>query len=196
MPALSKYGRNDVAYALLLEDTYPSWLYPVKIGATSIWERWDSWMPEKGFQNPAMNSFNMPNLGASIGEWLFAYVGGIESEGAGYQRIRIKPHIGAGLTHARASYRSVRGMIAAGWEKQGTSLIVDVTIPANCSATVCLPTSGREPVTVHEGGKMVWSGTAHIEAVAGISGARVKGDRLELEVGSGAYNFRVTSSGQ
>ncbi len=195
LPALSKYGRDDVAYALLLQDTYPSWLYLVKLGATSIWERWDSWTPEKGFQNPAMNSFNMPNLGASIGEWLFAYVGGIESDGAGFQKIRIEPHIGAGLDHAKASYDSVRGTIRAAWEKRGASLVVRVTIPANCIATVCLPTSGAARVTVQESGKTVWSGTDYVAGIAGISAACVNRDRVEMQVDSGTYEFTVEPAG-
>ncbi len=192
LPALSKYGRSDVAYALLLEDTYPSWLYPVQIGATSIWERWDSWMPEKGFQNPAMNSFNMPNLGASIGEWLFAYVAGIRTDGVGFRKIRIEPHVGEGLTSARARYQSLRGLIASGWEKQGDALIVDVVIPANCSATIGLPVRGHTSVTVHEHDQMIWSGTAYCPGGDGISSARRTQDRVEIEAGSGTYCFRIT----
>lgn len=192
LPALTKYGRNDVAYALLLQDTYPSWLYLVKIGATSIWERWDSWLPEKGFQNPAMNSFNMPNLGASIGEWLFSCVGGIETQGVGFEKILIKPHIGSGLTYVQASYESIRGTIAVRWEKIADTLIMDVTIPANSAATVSIPSIGTDPVTILESGTTIWSNETYISGVPGITGARVNGDRVEFEVGSGTYRFRRT----
>jgi alpha-L-rhamnosidase len=191
LPALSKYGRNDVAYSLLLQDTYPSWLYCVKIGATTIWERWDSWMPEKGFQNPAMNSFNMPNLGASIGEWLFSCVGGIETEGVGFEKILIKPHIGAGLTYARASYDSIRGTIAVRWERIGEALVMDVTIPASSSATVSVPNISAGSVTIQESGTTVWSNGTYISGVPGILGASLSGDRVELQVGSGTYSFRA-----
>jgi len=119
LPVLSQYGRNDVAYGLLLTDTYPSWLYPVTLGATTTWERWDGWTPDKGFQNAAMNSFSMPDLMASVGEWLFHYVGGIGQQGEGFKSILIKPYIGRGLTWARASYESIRGTIAVRWEKRG-----------------------------------------------------------------------------
>jgi alpha-L-rhamnosidase len=194
LPALSQYGRNDVAYALLLQDTYPSWLYLVKIGATTIWERWDSWMPEKGFQDPRMNSFNMPNLGASIGEWLFSCVGGIDTDGAGFRKILIKPYIGDGLTWARTSYNSIRGTITVRWEKGRGSLVVDVTIPANASATVSLPRGGTGPGTIREGGKTIWSKGHYRDGVPGIFGARRTADRVDVDVGSGNYSFGVTWS--
>lgn len=195
LPALSKYGRNDVAYSLLLQDTYPSWLYLVKIGATTIWERWDSWMPEKGYQDPRMNSFNMPNLGASIGEWLFSCIGGIETDEVGFRKILIKPHIGNGLNWARTSYDSIRGTIAVRWEKNAGALVMDVTIPANSSATVSIPGMGTAPVTIQESGKTVWSNGAYIKGVWGISGASLNTDRVDVQVASGSYHFQATGRG-
>ncbi len=191
LPVLSQYGRNDVAYDLLLADTYPSWLYPVKLGATTAWERWDGWTPDKGFQNPAMNSFSMPDLMASVGEWLFHYVGGIGQQGEGFRNIVIKPYIGAGLTWARASYDSIHGTIAVRWEKSGGALVMDVTIPANTSATVSLPGSGTGSLTIKESGKTVWTKGAYIKGGPGISGASVNADRVEFQVASGSYRFRV-----
>ena len=142
-----------------------------------------------------MNSFSMPDLMASVGEWLFSYVGGIGQQGEGFKNIVIKPYIGAGLTWARASYDSIHGTIAVRWEKSGGALVMDVTIPANTSATVSLPGGGTGPFTIQESGKPVWSNGAYISGVAGISGASVNGDRVELQVGSGTYSFRVTGSG-
>ena len=194
LPVLSQYGRNDVAYDLLLADTYPSWLYPVKLGATTAWERWDGWTPDKGFQNPAMNSFSMPDLMASVGEWLFHYVGGIGQQGEGFRNIVIKPYIGAGLTWARASYDSIHGTIAVRWEKSGGALVMDVTIPANTSATVSLPGSGTGSLTIKESGKTVWTKGAYIKGGPGISGAGVNADRVDLQVASGSYSFRVKGS--
>ena len=78
-----------------------------------------------------MNSFSMPDLMASVGEWLFHYVGGIGQQGEGFKNIVIKPYIGAGLTWARASYDSIHGTIAVRWKKSGGALVMDVTIPAN-----------------------------------------------------------------
>jgi alpha-L-rhamnosidase len=195
LPVLSTYGRNDVAYSLLLQDTYPSWLYPVTIGATTTWERWDSWTPEKGFQDYRMNSFSMPDLMASITEWLFCHVGGIDQKGVGFQNLVIKPAVGAGLTWAQASYDSIHGTIEVRWEKSGGALAVNVTIPANTSATVSLPGSGTGPFSVHEGGKSVWSNGAYVSGVTGISGAAMNGDRVEMQVGSGTYHFQVVGGG-
>ena len=196
LPVLSEYGRSDVAYGLLLADTYPSWLYPVKLGATSAWERWDGWTPEKGFQDPRMNSFSMPDLMASIGEWLFHYVGGIGQEGVGFRNIVIKPYIGSGLTWARVSYDSMHGTIAVRWEKNGGTLVVNVTIPANTSATVSLSGSGTGPFTITESGKPVWSDGAYVGGVVGISGASAKRERIDVAVGSGTYSFSVIGGGK
>jgi alpha-L-rhamnosidase len=195
LPVLSQYGRNDVAYNLLLVDTYPSWLYPVTLGATTTWERWDGWTPNKGFQNPAMNSFNMPDLMASVAEWLFSYVGGIGQQGVGFKNIVIKPYIGAGLTWARTSYDSIHGTIAVRWEKSGGALVMDVTVPANTTATVSLPGGGTGPLSVQEGGVPVWSNGTYTGGAAGISGASLNGDRVEVQVSSGTYSFRVTPYG-
>jgi len=191
LPVLSKYGQNALAYKLLLQDTYPSWLYPVKYGATSCWERWDSWSADQGFQDKRMNSFGMPHLMASVGEWLFHYVGGIGQQGEGFKNIVIKPYIGAGLTWARASYDSIHGTIAVRWEQSKGALVVDVTIPANTSATVSLPGSGTGPLTIKESGKTVWSKGACLSGVPGISGASANGDRVEFQVASGNYRFRI-----
>lgn len=194
LPVLSRYGRNDVAYRLLLTDTYPSWLYPVKMGATTLWERWDTWTPEKGFQNPAMNSFNMPDLMASVAEWMFNHIGGIGQQGVGFRDIVIKPYIGDGLTWAKASYDSIHGTIVVRWEKIGEALVVDVTIPPNTSATVSLPGIGTGPFTIQESSKAVWSGGAYIKGITGISGASLNADRVDVAVGSGIYNFRITGN--
>ena len=193
LPVLSQYGRNDVAYGLLLTDTYPSWLYPIKSGATSAWERWDGWTPDKGFQNPAMNSFNMPDLMASVCEWLFCHVGGIDQQGEGFKNIVIKPYIGQGLTWAKTSYNSIRGTISVRWEKRGGDLFVDVTIPANTSATVSLPNTTTG--SIQETGKTVWASGAFRKEVTGINGARVNTDRIDIQVSSGRYQFRIVGSG-
>ena len=196
LPVLSEYGRNDVAYDLLLADTYPSWLYPVKLGATTTWERWDSWTPEKGFQDPRMNSFSMPDLMASVGEWLFHDVGGIGQHGEGFKNIVIKPYVGAGLNWAGVSYDSMHGTIAVRWEKNGGNLVVTGTIPANTSATVSLPGSGPGPFTITESSKPLWSDGAYVGGGVGISGASENRERIDVAVGSGTYRFSVTGGGK
>ncbi len=108
LPELTRAGKLDTAFGLLMQDTFPSWLFSVKHGATTIWERWDGWTPDKGFQNPGMNSFNHYSLG-SCGQWLFESLAGIglDSDQPGYKHIIIHPHVGGGLTWAqRACARS------------------------------------------------------------------------------------------
>ncbi len=113
---LSRFGQLDVAYDLLLQETYPSWLYPVKQGATTIWERWDGVRIDGSFQNPGMNSFNHYAYGA-IGDWLYRVVAGLTSDPAqpGYQRVLIHPHPGGGLTHAQAMLDTPLGRYAVAW---------------------------------------------------------------------------------
>ena len=118
MLVLSKIGRHDVAYRLLLNDTFPSWGFSIKQGATSIWERWDGWTPEKGFQDPGMNSFAHYSFGA-VYQWMVENIGGIQSDGPAYKHIVIEPHPGGPLTHAETSYQSIRGEIATAWTNRG-----------------------------------------------------------------------------
>ena len=147
-PVLSETGHHDLACSLLLTDTFPSWLYPISNGATSIWERWDGWTADKGFQDPGMNSFNHYSLG-SVGEWLFSVVAGIDQdpEVPGFRKIVLRPSPGPGLDWAEASYRSICGTIESRWERQGDSLTLEVAIPANTTATLLLPCPEGSEVT-------------------------------------------------
>lgn len=137
---LTNNGRNDLAYKLLMNKNYPSWLYPVTMGATTIWERWDGQKPDSTFQDPGMNSFNHYAYGA-IGKWLYQVVAGIgiDENNPGYKHIIIKPQPGGGLTSARASYNSMYGTIVSGWELEGLTMTMDVDIPANTTATIHIP---------------------------------------------------------
>ena len=145
--ALSENGYVDEAYMLLNRAEYPSWLYPVTKGATTIWERWDGIKPDGSFQDAGMNSFNHYAYGA-IGEWMYRVVAGIGIDEAqpGYRHILIQPRPGGGLTYAKASVESMYGRVAAGWETSGGKLIVRVTVPANTTATVSLPGGRVEEV--------------------------------------------------
>jgi len=140
LPALHNAGRDDVAYRLLLQDTYPSWLFQVKLGATTMWERWDGWTPDRGFQTINMNSFNHYAFG-SVGEYLYRVVAGIDTAGTGFAHILIEPQPGGGLTEGRASYDAITGRIVSGWRIEGGKFILDVAIPPNTTATVRVPTS-------------------------------------------------------
>jgi len=137
---LTDIGRNDLAYQLLNRKEYPSWLYPVTMGATTIWERWDGQKPDSTFQNPGMNSFNHYAYGA-IGKWMYQVVAGIgiDEKNPGYKHIIINPRPGGGLTSAKATHKSLYGEIASGWELEGEKLTMKVEIPANTTASIHIP---------------------------------------------------------
>ncbi len=149
MLTLTKLNRTDVAYRLLLQETYPSWLYPVKLDATTIWERWNS-MTEEGIHEPGMNSFNHYAFG-SVGEWLFSTVAGINNESVGFKRIIIKPRPLRELGYVHARYESINGTVSVDWQFPDEAFHLNLTVPANTSALVYIPTS--DPVKVREGGK-------------------------------------------
>ncbi len=147
---LSKHGYEDLAFMLLNRKEYPSWLYPVTQGATTIWERWDGQKPDGTFQNPGMNSFNHYAYGA-IGEWLYNYVAGIQidPDEPGYKHFFLAPHPGGGLNYAKAVYKSMYGEIKSDWKIEENQMVYDVTIPANTSATVTLPSATPGKVTLN-----------------------------------------------
>lgn len=181
MQALTKTGRSDVAYRLLLSDEFPSWGFSIKHGATSIWERWDGWTPEKGFQNPGMNSFAHYSFGA-VYLWMFENIGGIRCEAPGFKRFTIDPQMDGPLTWARTSYDSVAGTISTNWSKDERGYRLQVVIPANTIATVCLPKTDSSAIL--EGGNK-------LEDVDGIRSVVGKSDRVQVEVASGEYAFFV-----
>ena len=179
LPVLTQADKTDTAYRLLLQDTFPSWLFSVKHGATTIWERWDGWTPEKGFQDPGMNSFNHYSLG-SCGEYLFGYVGGIRPASPGYKTILIEPVIGDGLSWAKTRYDSIQGPITTSWRREGKRLTLEVVIPANTTATICVPAKDLASITEN--------GTAAAKA-EGVKFLRQDKARALFEVGSGTYKF-------
>ena len=146
-PQLTLNGRADVAYRLLLQESHPSWLFPVMQGATTIWERWDSWTIAGGFHKDGMNSFNHYSLG-SVGEWLFRHVAGIELDPdvPGYQRFVLRPFVDIGLDHARATLRTMHGEIESAWRRDGDTLHWTIRVPANTSARVFIPSDAGTPV--------------------------------------------------
>ncbi|MFM9873191.1 MAG: family 78 glycoside hydrolase catalytic domain [Fimbriimonadaceae bacterium] len=138
MHVLTKIGRTDVAFRLLHNTTFPSWGFEIKNGATSIWERWDGWTPEKGFQDIGMNSFAHYAYGAVAG-WMFKTIGGISELEPGYGKVSIAPQIDPNLKFANTIYNSIRGPIKTAWKKAGNKIELTVEIPPNATATVTLP---------------------------------------------------------
>ncbi len=172
-PTLSKIGRDDLAFMLLNRKEFPSWLYPVTQGATTIWERWDTQRPD-GSIIEGMNSFNHYAYGA-IGEWLYSHVAGLNTDPQrpGYQHILLSPHPGGDLTSAQAEFKSLFGLIKSSWKIEGEKFIYEIIIPTNTTATVSLPNAQDKLVTVN---------SQPISAVQ-------SGDQIFLELGSGSYQI-------
>lgn len=143
--ALTVTGHLETATALLTQTENPSWLYPVTMGATTIWERWDSMLPDGTINPGQMTSFNHYALGA-IADWLHRTVAGLAPAAPGYRRILVQPHPLDGFDHAAAEHLTPYGRAAAGWERTADGIEVRATIPANTDAEVVLPDGSRHEV--------------------------------------------------
>jgi len=178
---LSRYGHTDLAYRLLNRKEYPSWLYPVTQGATTIWERWDGQKPDGTFQDAGMNSFNHYAYGA-IGEWMYRVVAGLELDPAepGYKHVLVQPQPGGRLASAEARLETLYGETSSGWAVADGKATVSATVAPNTHATVRLPAATLAGVT--EGG-------APVPSAAGVKSAAQAGDDVVVEVGSGSYTF-------
>ena len=146
-PVLSRFGRTDLAYKLLFHDDYPSWLFPVKNGATTMWERWNSWTPDKGFGDVGMNSFNHYAYGA-IGEWLYSTVAGISELAPGFKKILLRPQPHEKLTHASAALESPYGKISSAWKRTRSTFTWTVVVPPNTTALAVPPCTSLANVRI------------------------------------------------
>ncbi len=186
MLELVRDGYTDVAWQLLTNRTFPSWLYMLDNGATTIWERWDGYVKGRGFQDPVMNSFNHWALGA-VGEWMWRNIAGLNPDDAhsGWKHFVVAPRPGGGVTWARASYESIRGRIACDWKLDGARFTLRLTVPPNTTATVRLPTAERSAVTE--------SGLPAVQAV-GVKFLHATGKATFFQVGSGSYVFEAPAA--
>src|SRR5260221_5197116 len=184
--ALSETGHLAEAYKLLLNKRYPSWLYPITQGATTIWERWDGQKPDSSFQETSMNSFNHYAYGA-IGDWMVRVVAGLDlDEGSpGYRHIVIQPQPGGTLTFARAELMTPYGSAQSAWKVDGGRLQLDVPVPANTHATVRLPCATLAGVL---------EGTTPVASAAGVPSAWQDGNTVLVDIGSGDYLFSYPRS--
>lgn len=182
---LTNIGRPDVAYKLLFQKQWPSWLYAVTQGATTIWERWDGWTHDKGFQDVGMNSFNHYAYGA-IGSWLYERVAGIDldPEKPGYKHILLHPLPGEGMSSAKASLDSVYGCISSHWTHHGGTLNWDVTVPPNTTATARIPAAEGAKIT--EGGNPA-------ESAEGVTFVKYEDGAAVYTLVSGTYHFEVSA---
>ncbi|MBI4889037.1 MAG: family 78 glycoside hydrolase catalytic domain, partial [Acidobacteria bacterium] len=180
--ALSGAGRSELAYRLLLNEQYPSWLYPINQGATSIWERLNSYTIEDGFGgNNSMNSFNHYSFGA-VGQWLIANSLGIQRGEPGFQKFILQPEPDptGQMTSAEGHYDSLYGRIRSAWKTAGKTITYSATVPANTTATLFLPAAS--PASVKEGGKAA-------ETANGVRFLRHENGKAVFELQPGAYNF-------
>lgn len=193
LPVLSAHGHHDLATRLFQSRKFPSWAYAVANGANTVWERWDSYTEEHGFngangqQNSAMNSFNHYAFGAVM-EWAYRVLAGIDNVGPGYRHIVIRPRPptpGSNpdetpINSVRAHYDSLNGRIISVWQRDLETFALDVTIPANTTASVFLPVS--DPTHVTESGQP-------LSGVPGITAVTTYEDSVQVEVGAGHYQF-------
>ena len=180
---LTRFGYLDVAYDLLLQESCPSWLYPVTQGATTIWERWDGIQPDGSLQNPEMNSFNHYAYGA-IGHWLYSAVAGLQIDATrpGYKHTVIQPQIGGELSFARAELMTGYGRLASYWQLTDETFTLEVTIPPNTTATIVLPSP--DPAAI-------FAGERPLTDQPDLRSFHHSDDQLFIEVDSGQYTFTV-----
>ncbi|WP_163581455.1 alpha-L-rhamnosidase [Gracilibacillus saliphilus] len=183
---LSKHGYHDIACKLLLQTDYPSWLYQVTKGATTVWEHWDSIKEDGSFWSDDMNSFNHYAYG-SIGEWLYKVFGGIDSSTSypGYKHILLEPRTGAEMDWVTASVDTNYGKVVSAWEYRKDVFTYHATVPVNTTATVILNSVSPEQIT--EQG-------APLSELEGVNSYRYENGSTFIELGSGSYDFKVMSS--
>ena len=178
---LTRFGYLDEAYLLLERTEYPSWLYPVTKGATTIWERWDGIKPDGTFQDAGMNSFNHYAYGA-VGEWMYRVMAGLEidPESPAYRHVLIQPRPGGSFTSAAAVHQTMYGRLSSAWKRDGNRFELTIEVPPNTQTTVRLPFATLADVT--EAGKP-------LAEASGLSGARQDGHDVVVETASGSYTF-------
>ena len=145
---LDQIGQVDLMYSILFKESYPSWFYSINQGATTMWERWDSYTLQDGFHKDGMNSFNHYAYGA-IGQWMYEHIAGIKPLEAGYKVIEIAPIPGGPLTSAAASYDSPYGKVSSSWKIENGTLNLEVIIPSNTVAKVRIPANTQSELDVN-----------------------------------------------
>jgi len=182
LPALSRIGRDALAMRLILNEDYPSWGFEIRMGATTMWERWNTIRADGQFGPVEMNSFNHYAYGA-VGDWMFQHLGGIEIVEPGYRRFRIAPLVGHdALGHATCRLQTPYGLVSSEWTRSGDELRVVVTVPANTAAEIVIPAKAVD--SVRESGRPAAS-------AIGVAAAVAEGERIRLSIGSGRYEFVV-----
>ncbi|MFC1601387.1 family 78 glycoside hydrolase catalytic domain [Candidatus Sumerlaeota bacterium] len=189
---LTTLGYGEVMWKIATNTTYPGWGYMVDHGATTIWESWS-------LGSDSGNAESMIMWG-TIDEFFYNDLAGIQGPdyygqgemAPGFKHIHIAPFIPDDLDHARASMRTVRGTVASSWQRAKEGITLDVNIPANCSATICVPKMGLSHVSVTEGATTLWKNKSVSDIVDGLISAAETDNNVTFEVGSGSYSFALT----
>ncbi|TBN58271.1 hypothetical protein EYE40_13180 [Glaciihabitans arcticus] len=181
LPALTQSGQEKVAYSLMMSETAPSWGYEVAMGATTMWEKWDSLGANGQPTDYGMNSFNHYAFGA-VGDWMYQTIGGIRSTEPGFKHSVIAPQPGGGLTHAAVGHTSVYGRVASDWTITGGRMALTVDVPANTTSTVRIAAKN-----LHE----VFEGDVAVADAVGVESVTLSGSDAVIEVGSGHYAFSI-----
>lgn len=182
--ALTKGGYHETAVKLLMQEDYPSWLYSVKKGVTTIWGHWDGIKEDGSFWSDEMNSFNHYAYGA-IGNWMYRVLAGLDMNEAipAYKKIRFEPKFaGIQLTYAKAAYESMYGRILSSWRITDEEIEIEVEIPANTTGEIILPYAHINDVL--ESGKS-------LESTAGVYSCTETNDSVILMVGSGPIALNI-----
>jgi alpha-L-rhamnosidase len=187
LPTLAACGRTELAYTLLLQEDIPGWIWMLRNGATTIWERWDNIKADGSLQDVQMNSFNQSPLGC-VGQWLYETIAGIspDPDAPGFRRFHVRPQPGGGITSASATHVSPHGEIRCAWERDGDRFALDLVVPAGTVATLRLPAASGDQV--HEG-------STAADVAEGVRALGRDERAAEYEVAPGSYRFVVHANG-
>ncbi len=180
---LNDNNRNDVAYKIISQESYPGYGYMIKEGATTLWERWEK------LEGSGMNSHNHIMLG-SVDTWFFKALAGISTREPGWKKIRIKPYIPADLTYVSASLKIIKGFVYSSWEKVDNSLKMMIHIPVGCISETWIPIENAN-CEIKEGDVTIWQNGNIIEKVGCLKHKEMKENYVVFNIGSGYYQFTV-----
>ncbi len=185
---LPEFNRTNILYTITGKTTYPGYGYMISKGATTLWERWGSFL----YFNAGMNSLNHIMLGC-IDEFFYKDLAGIKIDKAGYKKIIIKPALVGNMKFAKSSIRTIRGKVASSWKKKGNDFILHVIIPVNSTAEVDIPSANMPAsLTLKESGSVIFENGTFKNGVPGIIGVKENKSYLEVNIGSGNYNFELS----
>ncbi|MBI5281139.1 MAG: family 78 glycoside hydrolase catalytic domain [Candidatus Solibacter usitatus] len=186
LPYLTRTGAADLAYDIATRTDYPSWGYMLENGATTVWELWQK------REGPSMNSHNHPAL-TSIGGWFMTELAGISMQtgGAGYEKVLIRPQVVRDLQWASGSMETVRGAVASAWTRSDEGLKLEVTIPFGSSAEIQIPKLQKRGAALSEGGTLLMQNRAPKGSTAGVNGVRETDSSFVVQAGGGRYSFEM-----